>query len=103
MTAFTCDHGDQYALFGSGGGERLATELGVPLLGQVPLEPAVARGGDDGRPAALSKGPASDAFHAIAERIVVEVAPLMELAGCSARMLDAIERALADAPTPERA
>jgi ATP-binding protein involved in chromosome partitioning len=103
MTAFTCDHGDQYALFGSGGGERLATELGVPLLGQVPLEPAVARGGDEGRPAALSDGPASDAFNAIAERIVVEVAPLMELAGCSARMLDAIERALADAPTPERA
>ncbi len=98
MTAFTCDHGDQYALFGSGGGERLAAELGVPLLGQVPIEPAVARGGDEGRPAALSTGPAADVFHAIAERLVTDVAPLVELAGCSARMLDAIERALAKAP-----
>jgi len=103
MTAFTCGHGEQYALFGRGGGRRLADELGVPLLGQVPIEPSVARGGDEGRPAALGDGPAAEAFHAIAERIVVEVAPLVELTGCSARMLDAIERALAGAPSPEPA
>ncbi len=94
MTSFTCDHGEQYPLFGSGGGERLATELGVPLLGQVPIEPAVARGGDEGRPAALGSGPAASAFHEIAARVVLEVAPLMELTGCTARMLDNIERAL---------
>jgi ATP-binding protein involved in chromosome partitioning len=99
MTSFTCDHGGEYALFGSGGGERLATELGVPLLGQVPIEAAVSRGGDEGRPAALGSGPAAAAFAAIAERIVSEVAPLMELEGCSARMLDAIERALDGAPS----
>ena len=102
MTAFTCDHGDEYALFGSGGGRRLADELGVALLGQVPIEAAVARGGDEGRPAALGTGPAADVFHAIAERIVLDVAPLVERTGCSARMLDAIERALANAPSPER-
>jgi len=100
MTAFTCDHGDEYALFGSGGGRRLAEELGVPLLGQVPIEPAVARGGDEGRPAALGDGPAADVFRAIAEKIVLDVAPLVELTGCSARMLDAIEKALAKAPEP---
>jgi len=100
MTAFTCDHGDEYALFGSGGGRRLADELGVPLLGQVPIEPAVARGGDEGRPAALGEGAAADAFRAIAEKIVLDVAPLVELTGCSARMLDAIEKALAKAPGP---
>jgi len=100
MTAFTCDHGDEYALFGSGGGRRLAEELGVPLLGQVPIEPAVARGGDEGRPAALGEGAAADAFRAIAEKIVLDVAPLVELTGCSARMLDAIEKALARAPQP---
>jgi len=100
MTAFTCDHGDEYALFGSGGGRRLADELGVPLLGQVPIEPAVARGGDEGRPAALGEGAAADAFRAIAERIVLDVAPLVELTGCSARMLDFIEKALAKAPGP---
>jgi ATP-binding protein involved in chromosome partitioning len=94
MTSFTCEHGEQYPLFGSGGGERLANELGVPLLGQVPIEPAVARGGDEGRPAALGSGPAAVAFHDIAARIVLEVAPLVELTGCTARMLDNIERAL---------
>jgi ATP-binding protein involved in chromosome partitioning len=94
MTSFTCDHGGEYALFGSGGGERLAEELGVPLLGQVPIEPAVARGGDEGRPAALGTGAAAVVFHTIAERVVLEVAPVVELTGCTARMLDNIERAV---------
>src|SRR5579885_2405673 len=93
MTAFTCDHGTSYPLFGAGGGGRLAAELGVPLLGSVPIEPAVAAGGDTGRPAALSESPATDVFRAIAARIVDEVAPPVELAGCTARMLDAIEAA----------
>jgi len=94
MTAFVCDHGDEYALFGSGGGARLAAELGVPLLGSIPIEATVAAGGDLGRPAALSAGPAATAFEAIAELIVTEVAPPVELAGCTARMLDNIEAAL---------
>jgi ATP-binding protein involved in chromosome partitioning len=59
----------------------------------------VSRGGDEGRPAALGTGPAAAAFSTIAERIVTEVAPLMELEGCSARMLDAIERALDRTPS----
>jgi ATP-binding protein involved in chromosome partitioning len=42
--------GKPMAIFGSGGGQRLATELGVPLLGQVPLYPPVLEGGDNGRP-----------------------------------------------------
>ena len=50
MTDFTCDHGTSYPLFGAGGGAALAAEIGVPLLGQVPLEPAVSAGGTpDGR------------------------------------------------------
>ena len=55
MSAFTCDHGERYELFGSGGGQTLADAIGVPLLGQVPLEAAVARGGDTGRPVALDE------------------------------------------------
>jgi ATP-binding protein involved in chromosome partitioning len=42
--------GKPMAIFGSGGGQRLADELGVPLLGQVPLYPPVLEGGDTGRP-----------------------------------------------------
>jgi ATP-binding protein involved in chromosome partitioning len=37
-------------VFGVGGGERLATELGVPLLGSVPLDPALREACDEGRP-----------------------------------------------------
>ena len=95
MSAFTCDHGETYALFGTGGGQALADEIGAPLLGQVPLEPAVARGGDIGVPVALDGvGPAADAFRAIAELIVTETVPPVSMAGCSARMLDAVELAL---------
>ncbi|HEY1280713.1 MAG TPA: P-loop NTPase [Acidimicrobiales bacterium] len=98
MSAFTCDHGDTYALFGSGGGATLADEIGVELLGQVPLESAVAAGGDEGVPVVLGgAGPAADAFRAIAERLVAETVAPREMAGCSARLLDAVERALGPA------
>jgi ATP-binding protein involved in chromosome partitioning len=96
MSAFTCEHGEAYPLFGEGGGETLAREAGVPLLGSVPIEPAVAAGGDDGEPVALGSGPAADAFRAIAARIVEEAVPPVEMAGCSARMLEAALAALDD-------
>jgi len=94
MSAFVCEHGETYPLFGEGGGEDLAHEAGVPLLGSIPLEPAVAAGGDVGRPIALGDGPAAEAFRALATRIVEEAVPPMEMAGCSARMLDAAVAAL---------
>ncbi|MBT8213941.1 MAG: Mrp/NBP35 family ATP-binding protein, partial [Acidimicrobiia bacterium] len=50
MSGFTTEDGKHYPLFGTGGGEELATELAVPLVGQVPLDPFVVEGGDDGRP-----------------------------------------------------
>ena len=104
MSTFTCEHGTTYALFGEGGGAALAADAGVPLLGQVPLESSVAAGGDSGEPVALGAGLAADAFRAIADRILTEAIPPAELAGCSARMLDAAVAALdaldaADAPT----
>jgi ATP-binding protein involved in chromosome partitioning len=94
MSAFTCDHGEQYALFGEGGGAQLAHDAGIPLLGQVPLEPSVAAGGDEGTPVALAEGPAAEAFRAIAQRILEEAVPPPQMAGCSARMLDAAVAAL---------
>jgi ATP-binding protein involved in chromosome partitioning len=50
MSWFTGDDGKRYELFGAGGGATLASDLGVPLLGQVPLVNAVRLGGDEGRP-----------------------------------------------------
>jgi len=94
MSAFRCDHGETYNLFGEGGGEQLAHDAGVPLLGAVPLEASVSAGGDEGTPVATGDGPAADAFRAIAAHIVEEAVPLAAMAGCSARMLDAAVAAL---------
>jgi ATP-binding protein involved in chromosome partitioning len=96
MSAFQCGHGESYALFGEGGGEQLAHDAGVPLLGSVPLEPAVSSGGDAGEPVVIADGggPAAEAFRQIAERIVDEAVPQAAMAGCSARMLDAAVAAL---------
>lgn len=53
--------GKPLAMFGSGGGKRLADELGVPLLGEVPLYPPVLEGGDAGRPIVTSDAKSSAA------------------------------------------
>jgi ATP-binding protein involved in chromosome partitioning len=77
MSWFAGDDGKRYELFGSGGGDELASELGVPLLGQLPLVPALREGGDDGRPitAVDPESEAAQAFMAIAERIAIEMKP----------------------------
>lgn len=95
MSVFVAPDGEEYALFGSGGGEALAAEAGVPLIGNVPIEPAVSAGGDRGAPVALEEGPAAQAFADIARRIVEEIAPPVEMAGCTARMFELAEEALA--------
>ncbi|MEO1637551.1 MAG: Mrp/NBP35 family ATP-binding protein, partial [Cyanobacteria bacterium J06631_9] len=60
--------GDRTSIFGSGGGEQMAQELKVPLLGQVPIDPNVCAGGDNGRPLPLVDDDAalSVVFNAIA-------------------------------------
>ncbi len=58
--------GKPMAIFGSGGGQRLADELGVPLLGQVPLYPPVLEGGDTGRPIVVAD-PACSAARKLTE------------------------------------
>ncbi len=72
MSWFTGDDGTHYELFGRGGGQSLAEELGVPLLGQVPLVPALREGGDVGVPVALTDpgGEAAAAFDALAQTLL---------------------------------
>jgi len=71
MSWFTGDDGTRYELFGQGGGSTLAADLGIPLLGKVPLVSAVRQGGDDGRPivAVDRESETAQAFIAIAERL----------------------------------
>jgi ATP-binding protein involved in chromosome partitioning len=77
MSWFECPHcGKPTSIFGSGGGQRLAGELGVPLLGQIPLYPRVYEGGDTGRPivAAEPDSGAAKALVRTADRIKSAIA-----------------------------
>jgi ATP-binding protein involved in chromosome partitioning len=66
---------DPVYIFGRGGGLRLAELLGVPLLGEIPLDPAVREGSDAGVPIVLSapESPAGRAFRAVAGRLAERV------------------------------
>ncbi len=87
MSGFTTEDGRHYALFGSGGGTELAEQLGVPLLGQVPLDPNVVEGGDEGRPVVLADpdGPAGTSIRSIADHLVQLIPPTAEDT-CTARI-----------------
>ncbi|MGA1358041.1 MAG: Mrp/NBP35 family ATP-binding protein [Ilumatobacteraceae bacterium] len=99
MSHFTCEHGTVHLLFGEGGGATLANEIGAELLGQVPIETAVASGSDSGEPVALSgSSPAAEVFRDIAKKIVAATVPVTEMAGCSARLLESVEIALGKKP-----
>jgi ATP-binding protein involved in chromosome partitioning len=71
MSWFTGDDGKRYALFGEGGGQALAEELEVPLLGRVPLVPAMREGADAGLPVTIADpgGEAAAAFEALAAEV----------------------------------
>ncbi len=99
MSAFVCDQGKSYALFGSGGGAELSDDIGAPLLASIPLEPQLAAGGDSGEPVVIDgDGPSAEVLRALVERIAEEVAPAraddIDMSGCSARLLDAVAAAL---------
>lgn len=98
MSAFVNEEGKVYELFGSGGGDELARGLGVPLLGAVPIDTRVAHGGDEGEPAVLGEGPAAEAFRAVVDRLVEEVAPPIDMAGCTARIREVTQQVLAELP-----
>ncbi len=76
MSWFTGDDGTRYEIFGSGGGQELAEQLEVPLLGNIPLVPELREGGDDGHPIAAKPDTEAGAmFLALAERLDTELAP----------------------------
>ena len=87
MSGFTAEDGRHYALFGSGGGSELADQLGVPLLGQIPLDPSVVNGGDEGRPVVTDDpdGPAGTSIRSVAARLVELIPPAAEDT-CTARI-----------------
>jgi ATP-binding protein involved in chromosome partitioning len=96
MGPSTAPDGTVTAMFGSGGGQALADDIGVPLLGSIPLDSAIAAGGDSGLPAALDQpdSASSAVLRSIADLIVTDVAPPVKIADCSLR--GALTRAGAD-------
>ncbi|HBZ45981.1 MAG TPA: iron-sulfur cluster carrier protein ApbC [Stenotrophomonas sp.] len=77
MAVHTCSNcGHIEHLFGDGGGERMAAQYGVPLLGSLPLDIGIREQGDAGTPitAAAPESPAAQAYLRAAERLVDEVA-----------------------------
>lgn len=71
MSFFVGDDGQRYELFGSGGGQQLADDLGVGLLAQLPFVPALRAGGDTGLPIVVSEpdGEVAQVFTALAAKI----------------------------------
>jgi ATP-binding protein involved in chromosome partitioning len=104
MSAFVAPDGSHHAIFGEGGGERLAALTGAPLVGNIPIEAAVSNGGDEGKPVVIAEpsSPAATEFERIAAQIVDELLPPVEMAGCTARIFELAESRLArsgaDAP-----
>jgi len=72
MAWFTGDDGKRYELFGSGGGAALAQEVGVELMAQIPLLPAMGRGADEGHPVSVAApgSEAAEAFDRLATAVV---------------------------------
>jgi ATP-binding protein involved in chromosome partitioning len=77
MSWFRGDDGKRYDIFGSGGGQALAEELDVPLLGQIPLLQALREGGDVGRPIIVADpdGEAATVFTEMARLLAEEYLP----------------------------
>ena len=75
MSYFVGDDGKRYELFRAGGGQKLAAEIGVPLLAELPIDPRVAECGDHGEPM-VSKypdAPVSLAYVELAKTVVNEM------------------------------
>jgi ATP-binding protein involved in chromosome partitioning len=72
MSSYVCPNcGHRESIFKSGGGRRTAEQLGVPFLGEIPIDPAIVVGGDAGTPIVLSHphSAAARAFRDTAEAI----------------------------------
>lgn len=71
MSTYVCPNcGHEAHLFGHGGVRAEAEKLDLPFLGEIPLDLSVRLGGDSGTPVAAGEGPISDAYRALARRLV---------------------------------
>jgi ATP-binding protein involved in chromosome partitioning len=90
MAGYTDASGQLIEIFGSGGGARLAHEIGAPLIGSIPVDPTVAAGGDVGAPVAAGATPTAAVIAAMARRLQDDLAPIGDIDTCTARLGAAI-------------
>ncbi len=120
MSYFKCEHGDVHYIFGRGGGENLARESGVPLLAQLPIatnmgdtvlgayygtreeengsnETGIVGVGEESgsEESGSEESGMAEEFTELARVIAEDVAPPIEMSGCTANMLASVENALA--------
>jgi ATP-binding protein involved in chromosome partitioning len=76
MSYFVCGHcGERTDIFGHGGGSRMAEDMGIPFLGEVPIDTRVRSGGDEGQPivVAAPEAPAARAFVDLAGKVAAQI------------------------------
>jgi ATP-binding protein involved in chromosome partitioning len=76
MSHFVCGHcHERTDIFGNGGGRRMAEELQIPFLGEVPIDTRVRAGGDEGMPivAVAADAPAAQAFLGVASQVAAQI------------------------------
>ena len=71
MSWFECNRGTRYPIFGEGGGKREAKRIKVPLLAEIPINPATCEKSDDGTPIALLSN--DTAYHAAATKLTKQL------------------------------
>ena len=76
MSDFACPHcGGRTPIFGEGGGNKIAAEVGVPLLAQIPIDPETRKGGDEGQPILIRRpdSPQAATFRKLAAAVADRV------------------------------
>ncbi len=96
MSYFAAPDGSKHNVFGEGGGSRLAKRLATQLIGCIPLEPEVTDANNNGVPIVISENDtirnsaAAIALRDVAQKIVTDICPPIELATCTAHMAELI-------------
>ena len=76
MSGFVCGHcGERTEIFGQGGGQRLATDMGITYLGDVPIDARVRSGGDEGKPILIAApdSPVAESFRRVAKQVAAQI------------------------------